>query len=88
MGRKPPEPFRVIKEKKRLVLSKLDESIWGFNSKLYEGYSLQEWIDHFEKDKDYTWSIEYVTTDFIIMTRTKYRKQTMEETKKELIGES
>jgi len=76
----------VIVEQKRLVLSKIDKICWQLDFKGYrnETPSLQEWLDYFEKDKDYTWTIEYVTADFIIMIRKKWKKQSLKDLKKEL----
>lgn len=88
--RKPrPEPIRVIKEKKRLVLRRsTGEHLlrWSFMHKDYVGkhYPLQDWLDYFEKDENYTWTIEYVTNRFIIMVREKWGKQSREDLKKEL----
>lgn len=85
MPRKPPEPFRVIKEKKRLVLHKTAGPFWGFDdTPLKEHITLQKWLEYFENDEDHTWEIEYVTLKFIIMVRKKWEETTLKEYKKKL----
>lgn len=67
----------VIVETKRLVLEKSWGFKWNFESDLDKRLNLQEWLEYFENDKEYTWTIEYVTTDFIIMVRKKWEKENL-----------